>query len=137
MSEDIDIKVILAPSEKPLKKGRSDRMRLKALHKRIPELLEKLGFPLLEYPHGADNPIIRDAHRYYVAGAGYQTAYDAFPSLRPELKLELIQRQPLLPLERHEFGYLYESLAGLQPSATVSTIRTRRLSNKHTQFSRK
>jgi hypothetical protein len=121
MSEDIDIKVLLAPTEKPLKKGRGDRMRLKALHDRIPKLLEELGFPLLEYGEGVDNPRIRDAHRYYVIGAGYQTAYGEFPSLRPELKLELIQRQPLLPLERREFGYLHESLAGL-PSTSTLTI---------------
>lgn len=120
MSEDIDIKVILAPTAKPLKKGRSDRMRLKALHARIPELFEELGFPLLEYPDGADNPRITDRHRYYVVGAGYQTAYGEFPSLRPELKLELIHRQPLLPIERCEFGYLYESLAGLPPTETLA-----------------
>lgn len=95
-------------------------MRLKALHERIPGLFEELGFPLVEYPDGADNPCIRDKHRYYVVGAGYQTAYDEFPSLRPELKLELIQRQPLLPLERREFGYLYESLADLPPTATLA-----------------
>lgn len=89
MSEDIDIKVLLAPTEKPLKKGRGDRMRLKALHELIPQLLEQLGFPLLEYGDGVDNPRIRDAYRYYVVGAGYQTAYSELPSLRPELKLEL------------------------------------------------
>jgi len=120
MSEDIDIKVILAPTEKPLKKGRGDRMRLKALHERIPTLFEELGFPLLEYPDGTHNPCIRDAHRYYVVGAGYQTAYQEFPSLRPELKLELIQRRPVLPTERREFGYLYESLAGLPSTATLA-----------------
>jgi len=121
MSEDIDIKVLLAPTTKPLKKGRGDRMRLKALHELIPKLLEELGFPLLEYGEGVDNPRIRDAHRYYVVGAGYQTAYAEFPSLRPELKLELIQRQPLLPLERREFGYLHEALARL-PATTALNI---------------
>ena len=120
MSEDIDIKVVLVPTEKPLKKGMGDRVRLKALHERIPKLLEGFGFPLLEYAEGS-NPHIRDAHRYYVVGAGYQTVYDEFPSLRPELKLELIQRKPLLPLERREFGYLYESLAGL-PLTTPFSI---------------
>ena len=120
MSEDIDIKVLLAPTAKPLKKGRGDRMRLRALHDLIPKLLEELGFPLLKYPDGVDNPSIRDAHRYYVVGAGYQTAYDEFPSLRPELKLELIQRQPLLPLERREFGYLHETLAELPATSTLS-----------------
>lgn len=120
MSEDIDIKVILEPTEKPLKKGRGDRMRLKALHEVLPQLLEQLGFPLLEYAEGVDNPRIRDAHRYCVIGAGYQTVYGELPSLRPELKLELIQREPLLPLERREFGYLHESLAGIAASSVLS-----------------
>ncbi|SSW66730.1 hypothetical protein AGI3411_02695 [Achromobacter agilis] len=35
------------------------------------------------------------------------------------LKLEIIQRQPLLPCERQRFGYLYETLAGQPLSATV------------------
>ncbi len=113
MSEDIDIKVLLAPTAKPLKKGQSGRVRLKALHELIPKLLEELGFPLLECADGVDNPRIRDAHRYYVVGARYKTAYSEFPSLRPELRLELIQRHPLLPLERREFGYLHKTLAGL------------------------
>ena len=74
---------------------------------------------MLEYGDGVDNPRIRDAHRYYVVGAGYQTAYSELPSLRPELKLELIQQQPLLPLERREFGYLHESVAGLPATTTL------------------
>ncbi len=120
MSEDIDIKVMMSPTKNPLKKGRGDRVRLKALHELIPELLDALDFPLLKYPDGGLNPRTRDAHRYYVIGAGYKTAYSEFPSLRPELKLELIQRQPLLPLEQREFGYLYETLAGLPATSTVS-----------------
>lgn len=120
MSEDIDIKVLLRPTAKPLKKGRGDRMRLKALHDLIPKLLDKLGFPLLEYPDGVDNPRIRDSHRYYVVGAGYRTMYSELPSLRPQLKLELIQRHPLLPLERRDFGYLYEALAELPATSKVS-----------------
>lgn len=119
MSEDIDIKVLLAPTEKPLKKGRGDRVRLKALHDHLPTMLGSMGFPLLQYPDGA-NPHIHDAHRYFVIGAGYKSAYSELPSLRPELKLELIQRTPLLPLEKRQFGYLHESLAGLPPSLTLS-----------------
>jgi len=42
MSEDIDIKVLLAPTAKPLKKGRGDRMRLKALH----DLARRVGVPV-------------------------------------------------------------------------------------------
>lgn len=120
MSEDIDIKVILSPTIAPLKKNRGDRSRLKALHDALPPLLDSLGFPLLEYPDGARNPNVLAAHRYYEVGAGYQSAYDQLPSLRPELKLELIQRHPLLPLEKRKIGYLYESLAGLEPSMTLS-----------------
>lgn len=50
MSEDIDIKVLLSPTPKPLKKGRGDRVRLIALHEVLPSLLATLGFPLLAYP---------------------------------------------------------------------------------------
>ena len=119
MSEDIDIKVMLSPPPKPLKKKSGDRARLVALHEALPPLMESLGFPLLSAPNG-DNPHIRNKHRYCEIGAGYKSAYPQLPSLRPELKLELMQRQPLLPLENLEFGYLYESLAGLQPSMTLS-----------------
>jgi hypothetical protein len=124
MSEDIDIKVILAPTEKPLKKGAGDRVRLKALHEELPKLMAQLGFPLLKYDDGASNPRIGDEHRYYVMGAGYESAYSQLPSLRSELKLELIQRTPLLPLERRTFGYLHEELAGIPRSEqlTISCI---------------
>lgn len=120
MSEDIDIKVVLTPPEEPFSKGRGDRARLKALHEHLPKVLEQLEFPLLQYGEGVDNPRIRDAHRYYVVGAGYESAYGQLPSLRPELKLEMIQREPLLPTEPRQFGYLYESLAGIPFSAPAT-----------------
>lgn len=120
MSEDVDIKVLLTPPEKPFTKGRGDHARLKRLHAELPKLLETLDFPLLQYGDGVRNPHIRDAHRYYVVGAGYASSYDQIPSLRPELKLELIERKPLLPLERHQFGYLYEKLAQLPLSAPAA-----------------
>jgi hypothetical protein len=120
MSEDIDIKVQLTPPEKPFSKGRGDRARLKVLHDEIPKLLERLGFPLLQYGEGVDNPRIRDSHRYYVVGAGYKSSYDQIPVLRPELKLELVERTPLLPLEERQFGYLYERMAKLKPTSPVT-----------------
>lgn len=119
MSEDVDIKVVLEPLDEPLKKGRGDKMRLVALQEQVGTLLASLGFPLLT-DTGSNNPHVRDAHRYYVVGAGYKSSYPQLPSLRPELKLELIQRHPLLPLERREFGYLHESLAGVAPTVTLS-----------------
>jgi wyosine [tRNA(Phe)-imidazoG37] synthetase (radical SAM superfamily) len=53
MSEDIDIKVVMHPPAAALKKGGSDRARLKALHAAVARLLEELGFPLVEQ---AENP---------------------------------------------------------------------------------
>lgn len=120
MSEDIDIKVVLTPPDKPFSKGRGDRARLRVLHEMLPGLLEQLGFSVLKYADGADNPRVRDAHRYYIVAAGYESSYVQLPSLRPELKLELIQRQPLLPCEPRTFGYLYETLAGLKLSAPAT-----------------
>lgn len=120
MSEDIDLKVVLEPTPVPLKKGRGQRARLTALHSQLTALLAQLQFPLL--PPSADdgNPSVRDAHRYFVVGAGYQSTYGQLPSLRPELKLEVIHRTPLLALETRQFGYLHESLVGLPPSTTVT-----------------
>lgn len=120
MSEDIDLKVVLEPTPVPLKKGRGQRARLTALHQHLTALLAQLQFPLL--PPSADdgNPSVRDAHRYFVVGAGYRSTYSQLPSLRPELKLEVIHRTPLLALETRQFGYLHESLAGLHPSTTVT-----------------
>lgn len=120
MSEDIDLKVVLDPTPVPLKKGRGQRARLTALHQQLTALLTQLQFPLLPPPANDGNPSVRDAHRYFVAGAGYQSTYGQLPSLRPELKLEVIHRTPLLALETRQFGYLHESLAGLPPSATVT-----------------
>jgi hypothetical protein len=120
MSEDIDIKVVLTPPEKPFRGGRNDRARLKALHEEIPKLLAQLDFPLVQYGEGVDNPRIRDSHRYYVIGAEYKSTYGQLPSLRPELKLELIQRAPLLPVQQLQFGYLHESLAGLKLSSPAA-----------------
>src|SRR6218665_1016634 len=39
MSEDIDIKVVLKPTDKPFKRGRGTRVRLAALHNLLPQLL--------------------------------------------------------------------------------------------------
>lgn len=120
MSEDIDIKVVLEPVT--LKKRRANRSRLVALHDGLPPLLESIGLPLLPYLDGDSNPTVGSAHRYYVAGAGYESTYDELPSLRPELKLELVERTPLLPVESRTFGYLYESLAKLEPSSPVTIV---------------
>ncbi|UOD28646.1 nucleotidyl transferase AbiEii/AbiGii toxin family protein [Massilia violaceinigra] len=120
MSEDLDIKVVLLPTLQPLKKGRGDRVRLAALHDAIVRLTGKLNFRLRNSDDDDGNPRICDRHRYCMLRAGFDSAYEQLPSLRPELKLELIQRHPLLPLEKREFGYLYEALAGMIPRAPLT-----------------
>jgi predicted nucleotidyltransferase component of viral defense system len=119
MSEDIDIKVVLSPTTHPLSKGRGDRARLKALHKVIPELVSEVGLGLKEYSE-KENPWIRDSHRHYVVGAAYKSAYTQLPSLRPELKLELVERPPFLKPEVKSFGYLYEELSGIPRSKALT-----------------
>ena len=58
MSEDVDIKDVLTPLQ--LKKGRGDRFRLSTLQAPISELLNRLGFPLLEVSEGGENPRVSD-----------------------------------------------------------------------------
>lgn len=117
MSEDIDIKVILQDVD--LKKNRANRSRLIALHDKIMEGLAELNLPL-SAGHGCDNPHIRDGYRYCAINAAYKSVYSQLPSLRPELKLEFIHREPLLPVQQKCFGYLYEALAGLSHSSPIT-----------------
>lgn len=119
MSEDIDIKVYLKPPATPLSQKFGRRSRLKALHESILCACKQLDLVLID-KDGRKNPHIRDQRRYCRIAAGYQPCYDPHISLRPELQLELIERPPLLPIEKRTFGYLYESLTGLPQTAEVS-----------------
>jgi hypothetical protein len=120
MSEDIDIKVVLSDPSADLKKDVGYRARLKALHAAIEELLAAEAFEVPTEIDGRRNPHVRDGHRYFAVGSRYATEEPAVTMLRPELKLELIHRHPRLAVEPVSFGYMYESLAGLQPSKIVT-----------------
>ncbi|HVW69520.1 MAG TPA: nucleotidyl transferase AbiEii/AbiGii toxin family protein [Steroidobacteraceae bacterium] len=119
MSEDIDIKVFLKPPATPLSPKFGRRSRLKVLHDSILGIFQRLDLPLIS-SGGRKSPHIRDQHRYCCIGAGYQSGYEPHASLRPELQLELIERPPLLPIEKRTFGYLYENLTGLPQTVEVS-----------------
>ena len=119
MSEDIDIKVALNPPATALRPTFGQRSRLKALHDTVLRIFERLGLPLITQ-EGRKNPHVRDSHRYCRIAAGYRSGYEPHTSLRPELQLELIERLPLLPVEKRSFGYLYEDLTGLTRSTQVS-----------------
>lgn len=70
--------------------------RLKDLQAEIERCLKAVGY---EFVVADDNPLARDKHRYYCLAVSYEASFkDISAALRPELKLELIHRPPLLPV---------------------------------------
>jgi Nucleotidyl transferase AbiEii toxin, Type IV TA system len=120
MSEDIDIKVVLGAPTRKLKKDAGNRSRLKAMCSAIDTALTELEFELPSEMDERVNPRIRDKYRHYVIGARYAGRGAWLPSLRPDLKLEVIHREPRLNTPLLQFGYLHERIAKLKPSALVS-----------------
>lgn len=121
MSEDVDIKVVLGtPTKNVLKAGVSYRARLKALHVAIAGVVSDMGLQSPSSMGGRDNPVIRDSHRYFVLGSQYESKAPLLMSLRPEIKLEVIHREPHLTPHPLTFGYLHERLASLPSTSPVS-----------------
>lgn len=110
MSEDIDIKIALdrVPDGYALPKGHSDRKRLGDLHDEVERRLKEQGFEYVQTA-GASNPLSRDNRRYYCLAVSYRAFFeDVSGALRPQLKLELVHRPPILPVETREMGYLLD-----------------------------
>lgn len=106
MSEDIDIKVVLdeVPDGYALPRGVGDRVRLKVLQAEIEKRLSAVGYAFVV---ADENPLTRDKHRYYCLAVSYGASFkDPSAALRPELKLELIHRPPLLPLAQKQMKSL-------------------------------
>lgn len=110
MSEDIDIKVVLeeVPEGYVLRDGHTDRARLRSLHREVERCLAELGFQLVVHDD-AENPVARDSRRYYCLLVSYAAHFqDVSGALRPELKLELIHRPPILAAEMRDMGYMLD-----------------------------
>lgn len=108
MSEDIDIKVMLEepPDGYTLKQG--VRGRLKDLHQEVERRLTDMGFEYVVHDNG-ENPVMRDSRRYYCLLVSYGAHFqDVSGVLRPQLKLELIHRPPMLAAEIREMGYMLD-----------------------------
>lgn len=108
MSEDIDIKVMLedAPLGYSLKRGA--RGRLKDLQREVERCLTQMGFDYVTHD-SHENPIMRDSRRYYCLMVSYAAHFqDTAGVLRPQLKLELIHRPPMLAAEAREMGYMLD-----------------------------
>ncbi|SAL61579.1 hypothetical protein AWB67_03081 [Caballeronia terrestris] len=114
MSEDIDIKVVLdeVPEGYALAGGRGDRSRLGELQVEVCERLKGSGFTLIE-AEDEDNPRSRDNRRYYCLHLAYRAEFGGSDfALRPELKIELIHRPPMLLIEPREMGCLLDHPVG-------------------------
>lgn len=126
MSEDIDIKVMLEepPHGYTLKQG--VRGRLKDLHQEVERRLTEMGFEFVVHDDG-ENPVMRDSRRYYCLLLAYGAHFqDVSGVLRPQLKLELIHRPPMLKAETREMGYMLDQFvpreAPLRFSMTCITV---------------
>lgn len=119
MSEDIDIKVILEspPDGYGFAKEIGDRARLKALHAKVENSLTSMGFEFSL--QDGDNPRARDNRRYYCLAVDYSPVFeDTSGALRPQLKLELINRHPRITPERKAMRCLLDSFRPvIEPSA--------------------
>lgn len=114
MSEDIDIKVMLeeVPEGYVLQKG--NRGRLKDLQQEVERCLTEMGFEFVAHDDN-ENPVLRDSRRYYCLLVSYAAHFqDVSGMLRPQLKLELIHRPPLLSGEKREMGYMLDQFVPRQ-----------------------
>lgn len=110
MSEDIDIKVMLedVPQGYALPKGHTHRARLGDLHRKVEDCLAAMGFEYITHEE-EENPVSRDSRRYYCLLVSYDAHFqDVSGVLRPQLKLELIHRPPILAAEMREMGYMLD-----------------------------
>jgi hypothetical protein len=126
MSEDIDIKVSLrAQTTGEFKKDFGPRGRLKALHAAVELLLSDMDFEVPTKIGDQVNPTILNTHRHYDIGAEYSSLAPPIASLRPQLKLEMMHREPRLPTTAIKFGFLYERFVGsdFESPTTIQCIQ--------------
>lgn len=109
MSEDIDIKVVLEPPPEGYSlAGKGNRARLKDLQEEIERRFTEMGFQHVVHDN-EENPVMRDSRRYYCLLVSYGAHFqDVSGALRPQLKLELIHRPPMLDAEMREMGYMLD-----------------------------
>ncbi len=118
MSEDVDLRVILAPPSRPLKAEAGSRARLRALHTAILKAFSDLDFHIPETADGSNNPDIGDQRSYFHLQLEYGVNGASAPVLRPGLKIEIVNRPPRLATNDCEFGMLFEKLSD-RPSSTI------------------
>lgn len=125
MSEDIDIKVVLAsiPEGYRLVSSPSDKARLKALHAKVEQALIDAGFSLSR-PEYDENPKVRDERRYFLIELVYESHFTGYAggALRTNVKVELIHRHPRLVTEELPLTYLLEQRAKIPITAPFKMV---------------
>lgn len=106
MSEDADLKVVLAPTTQALSRTKI-RSRLSALKATLSEALCEIG--LLEDTVAAQ--ALNENH-YFGSEWIYQKKYESVAGLRPHLRIELTVRAPVLQTVQCPIGSLANRLAG-------------------------
>jgi predicted nucleotidyltransferase component of viral defense system len=101
MSEDIDFKLVL-----PGDLSRSARSRvLSQFKKRMAGVLTEAGFAVL-----SDSIIARDENSYFSLNLHYESRFAPVASLRPEIKVEINARPPLLPTAPRPIASMLDAL---------------------------
>lgn len=115
MSEDIDLKVVLDSLQAASQSAR--RTRLSRLKREVSERLQMVGFVEDESKRKALNE-----NHYFASGWVYRPVYDYDTTLRPELKLEVTARQPMLSPQSVSLDYLIDRFSGQQSSVVGSVL---------------
>jgi len=117
MSEDADIKVVLAEETVTWAQNKLRRYLGDEVRERVFESLRAIGL--------TEDIALRsflNSNRYAQSQWRYQRAYDDVASLRPNLQLELIVRKNALPTKPMAIGSLVDTLAQRQNTFTVVMV---------------
>jgi predicted nucleotidyltransferase component of viral defense system len=107
MSEDADIKVVLSADTVNWSKTQLRRYLGDEVRGQVIKALEGCGLAEI-----VDAQRSLNDNQYIHSQWAYKRAYDGITALRPNLQLELIARNPVLPTETASIGTLADKLAG-------------------------
>lgn len=105
MSEDVDFKLILPEG---LSRSASKRL-LSQLKKHLTSTFEAAGFVV-----PSEQIVARDENRYISLNLLYESRFAKVASLRPEVKVELSVRPPVLPTASLPIASMLAALTGIQ-----------------------
>jgi predicted nucleotidyltransferase component of viral defense system len=120
MSEDADIKVVLAGATGAWSKNKIRRYLGDEVRGRVAEAMANLGFT-----EEIDKRRSLNDNRYMHSQWAYRLTYGGIAALRPNLQLELVARRPLLPTKSVQIESLADRLShsvGHSPRAVVVAV---------------